>query len=249
MKVENDELWSQVKEGSIRGLSIEGYFIDKVEEMSVKVKTPNFKKSFKKLWFNIKRKFYSEITLSDGVVIATEDSAFQSGTTVIAIDDEGLPTELANGKYTTQQGVNLEVFDGVLIEWDGEVEAIEESQAEAENDEEVELEKVELDQMKVKYYKALLKGKMKDYLGNSTKLSILEKTKKKIKMSYKGEIFETWEGNIIRIDYERSDAYGTYFGYTITQPNGYWQDSFEEYIKDSMYYSVEEFLDLKYQLK
>tara|TARA_R110000803_G_scaffold108539_1_gene176859 strand:+ start:14982 stop:16172 length:1191 start_codon:yes stop_codon:yes gene_type:complete len=249
MKVENDELWSQVKEGSIRGLSIEGYFIDKVEEMSVKVKTPNFKKSFKKLWFNIKRKFYSEITLSDGVVIATEEAAFQSGTTVIAIDDEGLPTELANGKYTTQQGVNLEVFEGVLIEWDGEVEAIEESQAEAENDEEVEMEKVELDQMKVKYYKALLKGKMKGYLGNSTKLSILEKTKKEIKMSYKGEIFETWEGNIIRIDYERSDANGTYFSYTITQPNGYWQDSFEEYIKDSMYYSVEEFLDLKYQLK
>lgn len=201
MKVENDDLWSQVKDGAIRGLSIEGYFIDKVEEMSVKVKTPNFKKNLKKLWFSIKRKFYSEITLDNGVVIATEDDAFQSGTTVIAIDDEGLPTELANGKYTTQQGVNLEVFDGVLIEWDGEVEAIEESQAEAENDEEVELEKVELDQMKVKYYKALLKGKMKDYFGNSTKLSILEKTKKKIKMNsvYDAEalmeFFEAWDSS------------------------------------------------------
>ena len=172
MKVENDDLWSQVKDGAIRGLSIEGYFIDKVEEMSVKVKTPNFKKNLKKLWFSIKRKFYSEITLDNGVVIATEDDAFQSGTTVIAIDDEGLPTELANGKYTTQQGVNLEVFDGVLIEWDGEVEAIEESQAEAENDEEIELEKVELDQMKVKYYRALLDAKMLKEFGYNTKKDV-----------------------------------------------------------------------------
>ncbi len=172
MKVENDDLWSQVKEGSIRGLSIEGYFIDKVEEMSVKVKTPNFKKNLKKLWFSIKRKFYSEITLSDGVVIATEDDAFQSGSTVIAIDSDGLPTDLAKGNYITQAGVNLEVFDGVLIEWDGEVEAIEESQAEAENDEEVEMEKVELDQMKVKYYRALLDARMLKEFGYNTKKDV-----------------------------------------------------------------------------
>ena len=54
MKIENDDLWSQVKEGKIRGLSIEGFFIDKVEEMSVKVKTPNMKKTLKKIWFSIK---------------------------------------------------------------------------------------------------------------------------------------------------------------------------------------------------
>ena len=58
----------------------------------------------------------------------------------------------------------------MLIEYDGEVKAIE--------DEVEEMEKVELDEMKVKYYKALLKGRMKDYLGNSTKLSILRKIKR-----------------------------------------------------------------------
>ena len=34
MKIENDELWSKIKDGELRGLSIEGYFIDKMQKMS-----------------------------------------------------------------------------------------------------------------------------------------------------------------------------------------------------------------------
>jgi len=34
MKINNDELWAKVKDGSLRGLSIEGYFTDKMENMS-----------------------------------------------------------------------------------------------------------------------------------------------------------------------------------------------------------------------
>ena len=34
MKIENDELWQEIKSGSLRGLSIEGYFTDKMEKMS-----------------------------------------------------------------------------------------------------------------------------------------------------------------------------------------------------------------------
>jgi len=34
MKIENDELWSKIKDGSLKGLSIEGYFTDKMEKMS-----------------------------------------------------------------------------------------------------------------------------------------------------------------------------------------------------------------------
>ena len=36
MKIENDELWSKIKDGSVRGLSIEGFFIDRMETMSKK---------------------------------------------------------------------------------------------------------------------------------------------------------------------------------------------------------------------
>tara|TARA_Y100000593_G_C4252198_1_gene307766 strand:+ start:202 stop:927 length:726 start_codon:yes stop_codon:yes gene_type:complete len=34
MKINNDELWSKVKDGSLKGLSIEGYFTDKMEKMA-----------------------------------------------------------------------------------------------------------------------------------------------------------------------------------------------------------------------
>ena len=34
MKIENEDLWSRIKEGELKGLSIEGYFVDKMQEMS-----------------------------------------------------------------------------------------------------------------------------------------------------------------------------------------------------------------------
>jgi len=34
MKIENDELWKKIKDGELKGLSIEGYFTDKMEAMS-----------------------------------------------------------------------------------------------------------------------------------------------------------------------------------------------------------------------
>ena len=36
MKIENDELWEKIKSGELKGLSIEGYFTDKMEQMSEK---------------------------------------------------------------------------------------------------------------------------------------------------------------------------------------------------------------------
>ena len=33
MKIENDEMWSKIKDGELKGLSIEGYFINKMEKM------------------------------------------------------------------------------------------------------------------------------------------------------------------------------------------------------------------------
>jgi hypothetical protein len=34
MKIENDDLWNKIKEGELKGLSIEGYFVDKMQKMS-----------------------------------------------------------------------------------------------------------------------------------------------------------------------------------------------------------------------
>tara|TARA_R110002020_G_scaffold281130_2_gene496858 strand:+ start:4531 stop:5415 length:885 start_codon:yes stop_codon:yes gene_type:complete len=34
MRIDNDELWEEIKKGSVRGLSIEGYFVDKMQSMA-----------------------------------------------------------------------------------------------------------------------------------------------------------------------------------------------------------------------
>ena len=39
MKIENDDLWKEIKSGSLRGLSIEGYFTDKMSKLSEKTPT------------------------------------------------------------------------------------------------------------------------------------------------------------------------------------------------------------------
>jgi hypothetical protein len=39
MKINNDELWNKIKDGELKGLSIEGYFTDKMEKMSEKTPT------------------------------------------------------------------------------------------------------------------------------------------------------------------------------------------------------------------
>jgi hypothetical protein len=41
MKIENDEMWEKIKGGELKGLSIEGYFIDKMEKMSETIKPTN----------------------------------------------------------------------------------------------------------------------------------------------------------------------------------------------------------------
>ena len=39
MKITNEDLWQKIKAGELKGLSIEGYFTDKMEKMSEKAPT------------------------------------------------------------------------------------------------------------------------------------------------------------------------------------------------------------------
>tara|TARA_R110002020_G_scaffold258893_1_gene472751 strand:+ start:1482 stop:2207 length:726 start_codon:yes stop_codon:yes gene_type:complete len=39
MRIDNDELWNKIKEGELKGLSIEGYFTDKMEQLAEKTPT------------------------------------------------------------------------------------------------------------------------------------------------------------------------------------------------------------------
>jgi hypothetical protein len=39
LKIENPDLWEKVKDGDVKGISIEGYFCDRLQKMSEKQPT------------------------------------------------------------------------------------------------------------------------------------------------------------------------------------------------------------------
>ena len=49
MKIENDDLWQEIKSGSLRGLSIEGYFVDKLEKMGKQYTDEEIRTAYKEL--------------------------------------------------------------------------------------------------------------------------------------------------------------------------------------------------------
>jgi hypothetical protein len=130
--VQNDDMWKFVKEQEVQGFSIEGYFVDKIENMSKRT-NPIMETliEIKNLLLG-KRKLYAEAKLEDGQMLITEAEAFAAGVEVKTIDEEGNPTDLKDGKYTTLAGVELEVYDGVLTEYDGEVKTTEDKAEAAE---------------------------------------------------------------------------------------------------------------------
>jgi hypothetical protein len=131
--VANDDMWKFVKEQEVQGFSIEGYFVDKIENMSKRTNPIMETLSEIKNLLLGKRKLYAEAKLEDGQMLITEAKEFAAGVEVKTINEEGNPTDLKDGKYTTLAGVELEVYDGVLTEYDGEVKATEDkAEAEAE---------------------------------------------------------------------------------------------------------------------
>ena len=49
MKIENNDLWEKIKAGELKGLSIEGYFVDKMEKMSKTVTDEEIVKAYNEL--------------------------------------------------------------------------------------------------------------------------------------------------------------------------------------------------------
>ena len=192
-KVDNPEVWEKIKSGEAKGLSIEGYFLDRIEKMSKqKRQAPSI---WKQLYNKVTgRNFYAEARLGDGSVVVTESENFEAGVAVYTLDENGEPKDLANGRYTTEAGIDLEVYDGVLIEYNGEVKAIEE-QAEAP----AEPTPTELDAYKVGFYKALLKNRYSKKFAFGSKNVTLGATKQ-VTMSAKTDAQ--------RIIWDNFDAWG-----------------------------------------
>ena len=100
-------------------------------------------------------KFYAEMKLDDGRIIATEDEQFMIGSKVFAVGDDGEAEALSAGSYTMENGNKMTIGDSSEILDLGEekeaedVEASEEELSEEVNEESKEEELAEHDEADV----------------------------------------------------------------------------------------------------
>ena len=80
-------------------------------------------------------KFYAEMKLDDGRVIATEDEQFMIGSKVFAVGDEGEAEALTAGTYTMENGNKLTIGDKSEILDLGEEKEAEDVEAKSEEEE------------------------------------------------------------------------------------------------------------------
>ena len=83
-------------------------------------------------------KFYAEMKLDDGRIIATEDEQFMIGSKVFAISDDGEASPLEAGSYTMENGNKLTIGENSEVldmGEEAEAEDVEETEAKAEEEE------------------------------------------------------------------------------------------------------------------
>jgi hypothetical protein len=80
-------------------------------------------------------KFYAEMKLDDGRVVATEDEQFMIGSKVFAVGDEGEAEALTAGTYTMENGNKLTIGDSSEILDLGEEKEAEDVEAKSEEEE------------------------------------------------------------------------------------------------------------------
>ena len=80
-------------------------------------------------------KFYAEMKIDDGRVVATDDEQFMIGSKVFAVGDEGEAEALTAGKYTMENGNKLTIGESSEILDLGEEKEAEDVEAKSEEEE------------------------------------------------------------------------------------------------------------------
>jgi len=103
-------------------------------------------------------KFYAEMKLDDGRVVATEDDQFMIGSKVFAVSDDGNAEALEAGSYTMENGNKLTIGENSEILDLGEEKEAEDVEASEEDKEEIGLDVINLTQITSNNSRVLYKG-------------------------------------------------------------------------------------------
>ena len=80
-------------------------------------------------------KFYAELKLDDGRIIATEDEQFAVGSKVFTISDDANAEALSAGTYSLENGDKIVIDDTSKVSQMGETEVVEDEEVEASTEE------------------------------------------------------------------------------------------------------------------
>jgi len=174
-------------------------------------------------------KFYAEMKLDDGRVVATEDEQFMIGSKVFAVSDDGNAEALQAGSYTMENGNKLTIGENSEILDLGEEKEAEDVEASEEMSEEVESKEEELAEddeaavddwagmeKRIKNLEDAVADLKKDKVEASAELSeevVEEEEKTEMSKEVMGELMtqiEELKGKIVELSGEAADEGITY---------------------------------------
>ena len=134
-KVESDEIWQQIKDGTFKGFSMEVFYtlapeqdveaveeavsdLDGMFERIVAALTSKHNMNKKNLLRKLGRMLasFASVTTDKGILAWDGDEDLKAGDRVYIEDAEGERTEAADGDYTTEDGKVIVVADGAVAE-------------------------------------------------------------------------------------------------------------------------------------
>lgn len=115
--VQNDEIWSAIKEGTFKGFSLSGLFDTELVQFN-KVKENKFMTKLKKIKAVLRSLLVEmgEVSTDKGILVWDGDEDIKVGDAVKGIDEEGNDIEVADGDYTTEDGKVIVVTEGKVAE-------------------------------------------------------------------------------------------------------------------------------------
>lgn len=122
--IADEEIWNWIKEGILRGFSLEGFF-----EMHETNKESNMSTKLKKLLAKLLVK-NAAITTDKGVI--TYDGELEVGKDVYLLHEDGEITDVEDGEYTAEDGRTIVVVDSKVSEIREAAEAEPKAEVEAE---------------------------------------------------------------------------------------------------------------------
>lgn len=114
-KVNNDEVWEQIKEGDFKGFSLAGLF--EVKETFNKQTNNKFNMKIEKIKEALRKILaqFGSIATDKGTIVWDSDEDLKEGDSVHGIDEEGNSIDLEDGVYNTEDKKAITIADNKVV--------------------------------------------------------------------------------------------------------------------------------------